>query len=124
MEPTTVYEALKYWGPLLTICTLVWRAYHRVTDKVTVWADRLMHNHLAHIQAATEVSAKLLAAVYGHSQTAAIEVEKVAVDLKEYRTWVEGVTRDLDKALREHADHDDKVQAEILRDLAVLKDRV
>jgi hypothetical protein len=46
----TVYTELKYWLPLLTIGTIIWKA----KSAITVWADTLLNNHLHSIQAATQ----------------------------------------------------------------------
>ena len=102
---TTIYEAAKYWLPLLSICTLVYRAYRKATRGITMWADKLMLNHLTHIQTATEKSATLL--------------EEVRDDGKRTIELTIQVARDL----KDHQAKDDQIQGNILRDLAVLKDR-
>lgn len=46
----TAYTELKYWLPLVTIGTIIWKA----KSAITVWADTLLNNHLHSIQAATQ----------------------------------------------------------------------
>lgn len=105
MNGTMIYEAAKYWLPLLSITTLVYRAYRKATRGITMWADKLMFNHLTHIQTATEKSATLLEEVRDDGKRTIELTLQVARDLKDYQALT------------------GKAQGDILRDLAVLKDR-
>jgi hypothetical protein len=60
MTALAFYAALKFWLPMLTAFGLVIKAYKSAKVGVTAWADALLNNHLAHIQAATEATASLL----------------------------------------------------------------
>jgi hypothetical protein len=60
MTAIALYAAVKFWLPLLTAFGLVIKAYGSTKRGITAWADTLMNNHLSHIQAATEETARLL----------------------------------------------------------------
>ena len=44
-----IYQELRWWLPMLTIGTIIWKA----KKALTTYADALLTNHLAHIQTAT-----------------------------------------------------------------------
>ena len=60
MTAPDVYAALKFWLPMVTAFGLIIRAYHSAAGGITSWADKLLNNHLSHIQAGTERTATLL----------------------------------------------------------------
>jgi hypothetical protein len=60
MTAPDVYAALKFWLPMVTAFGLIIKAYHSAAGGITSWADKLLNNHLSHIQAATEKTAALL----------------------------------------------------------------
>jgi hypothetical protein len=61
MTAIAFYAALKFWLPMVTAFVLVIKAYRTLSSGVTTWADKLLNNHLSHIQTATEATATLLA---------------------------------------------------------------
>jgi len=107
-----IYNQLKYWIPLTTVCTMIYRAYRQASKSITDWADKLMSNHLTHIQAATERSAVLLEEVRDNQ---AVQLEKAIYTAES----VQKVAVDLEH----HEQEDGKVQHDILTALEVLKDR-
>jgi hypothetical protein len=50
----SAYSEIKYWLPLISIATILWKARTAVTE----WADKLFSNHLSHIEEATVSNAK------------------------------------------------------------------
>lgn len=56
VEPSILYDAVKFWLPLLSAFALVWKAYSGAKKNVSDWAETLFSNHLSHIQAATETT--------------------------------------------------------------------
>jgi len=60
MTAPDIYAAIKFWLPMVTAFGLIIKAYHSATTGITSWADKLLNNHLSHIQAATERTATLL----------------------------------------------------------------
>ena len=107
-----IYNQLKYWIPLTTVCTMIYRAYRQASKSITDWADKLMSNHLTDIQAATERSAVLLEEVRDNQISQGVKVDLVAIHSAK-------VASDLEK----HEQEDGKVQRDILTTLEVLKDR-
>jgi hypothetical protein len=49
-----IYEQLKFWLPVSTFLALVYKAYTKAKDGVSMWAETLLDNHMAHIQGASE----------------------------------------------------------------------
>ena len=105
MNAGQFHDALTYWLPLLTICTIVYRAWNKATARVGAYADKLLKNHLSHIQENTAASAALLTEMRDGS--------KQTLEL----------TRTVHESLNLHMADDLKIQGEILKDLAILKDR-
>jgi len=54
MDFTHATEVLEQWGPWLGLVGLLWRGYHKAKASVTEWADTLLDNHAAHMQASLE----------------------------------------------------------------------
>lgn len=52
-DVNTFYDYLKYWGPIITFFALVVRAYLTAKKNIGTWADKLLTNHLAHIEVST-----------------------------------------------------------------------
>ena len=52
----TPYEVLKFWLPLVSAFVFVYKGWKGTTAKVSAYADRLLSNHLSHIQASTEAT--------------------------------------------------------------------
>lgn len=50
---STAYTEIKFWLPLLGAFGIVMRAYVSAKKNVTAFADKLLSNHLAHIEEAT-----------------------------------------------------------------------
>ena len=50
----SAYSEIKYWLPLISIATILWKARTAVTQ----WADKLFSNHLSHIEEATVSNAE------------------------------------------------------------------
>jgi len=97
----TAYTEFKFWAPLLTAITLVWKAKGALTG----YMDALMTNHLSHIQAAT--------------------VETVA-ETKKTNSLLEDHTEKLvmvQNTMRDHNEKEMQVWTGIVNTLAVLEDR-
>lgn len=56
VDPLVLYEAVKFWLPLMTIGTLLVKAYLTTKKNIGGWAEKLLSNHLSHIQKATETT--------------------------------------------------------------------
>jgi len=115
----TAYNAVKYWLPLVSVALVVFRVLVWIRNKINAtiastaaWGERLLHNHLLHIQTATEESVVILKEVRDNqseqldkAKVTAAAVEKVAVDLEK------------------HENAEGEVQQKILTALEILKDR-
>jgi len=112
MTGTQIYDAVKYWLPVTTFFTVGYSAYRSVLAKVTIWGNKLLENHLKHIQSATEESAKVLKEVRDNQISQGVKVDLVAAHVAK-------VANDLEK----HEEADGEVQHQILTALEVLKDR-
>ena len=88
VTPFVAYEAVRFWLPLVTIGGLIIKAYISATKKISTWAERLLTNHLAHIEIATtsteretKVTNKLLGQVSDQHQTLEKKVDSVFVNM-------------------------------------------
>ena len=115
----TAYNAVKYWLPLVSAALVVFRVIVWIRNKINstiaataAWGESLLHNHLAHLQTATEESVVILKEVRDNqseqlskAKLTAEAVGKVAIDLER------------------HEAADGEVQQKILTALEILKDR-
>jgi hypothetical protein len=97
----SVYSEIKYWLPMVTIGTVIWKARAAVTQ----WADKLFSNHLSHIESATVSNAE--------------EAKQTNVLLRDHSGKLEAVQNTLS------AQHDKQLQvwAGVTEALIVLKER-
>lgn len=51
---------LKFWLPILSAFGLVIKGWRTAVEKVTAWADRLLNNHMHHIEANTAETAEAM----------------------------------------------------------------
>lgn len=117
MTALAFYAALKFWLPMLTGFTFVYSGWKSATRRITEWADRLLNNHLSHIQIATEDTAE---AVKEYASASLKLLEEIRNDGKAAAHAVAQVRSDL----KEHEDADTDLQGKILLGIEVLKDRI
>jgi hypothetical protein len=84
----TWYEILRWWLPIITVITLVVKAYLSVKKSIGEWTNKLLDNHLAHIEKAsisteaeTKITNKLLGQVSDQHQTLEKKVDSVFVNM-------------------------------------------
>lgn len=116
MTAIALYAALKFWLPMVTAFILICKGYTSGVNKLTTWADKLLNNHLSHIQTATEATA---ATMLTHAAKSALLLEEIRTDGSAAALSVAQVATNLKDAERRSTER----QTEILRDLAILKDR-
>jgi hypothetical protein len=116
LTAATCYAALKFWLPMGTAFGLVIKAYRSLTTGVTSWADKLLNNHLSHIQAATESTASLTKIA---AETSAQLLREILIESRRAAVASSQVQRDL----KEYQNKDADTQRDIVTALAVLKDR-
>ncbi len=121
MTALAFYAALKYWLPLLTAFTFIFKAYKSAEKKISVgftqWANKLLDNHLSHIQTATEDTA---AAMRAFSTTAVSLLEEIRNEGKASSHVIAQVQADL-KAAQDKGD--DRFHT-IATDIAIIKERL
>jgi hypothetical protein len=112
VDPNMVYAAIKYWLPMTAFFTLVIRGWRSLKTSLTDGMDKLLNNHLSHIQLATEKTVSetektnaLLLKSAQHDATVADKVSSVATKLEE------------------HSDRELQVWNSVVKTLAVLEDR-
>lgn len=49
-----ISEVLKVWLPFVTVTSVLFAAYRSTKKSITTWANKLMNNHLDHIQKSLE----------------------------------------------------------------------
>ena len=116
MTAAILYAAFKFWLPLLTAFTFIYKGWKSATRGVTDWADSLLNNHLSHIQRYTEETA---IAVKQYAAASLALLEEIRDDGKAAANAVAQVRSDL----KGHQDDDMDIQGKILLGIEVLKDR-
>lgn len=121
------YEAFKYWAPLGSGFYLVIRAYRSAGARLTEWADKLLNNHLHHIQEATQNTVVILRGMREDSLEVAAQVEEVKQNLSSCQVPVNGgravsvvnmeMLGKLSEDLVEHQRKDEEIQGKILKSL-------
>lgn len=119
----TIYAFIKYWGPVLGFFGILIKAYASAKKSVSTkfdaflgdvngWADKLLNNHLKHIEIATTETATLtektnalLVSTQLNDAVAATKAAEVAM------------------ALHEHNDRQAQVWQGVVTQLSVLEDR-
>lgn len=107
-----VYAALKFWLPLATAFTLVYKAYTSAKKNIGEWAHTLLNNHLAHVQDATEQTVLETKKTNDLLQSSALkdtETQRYVLDVK--------------MSLAEHNEKELQVWGGIVNTLAILEDR-
>lgn len=122
-----VYEAVKYWGPLAGAFLMVYRSYKKAGQKLTEWADKLLNNHLHHIQEATQATVMLLRDMKEQDSQVAERVENVRINLESCQVPIHDgravsvVNMEslgmIHAELRNHMKNDEEVQDRILKSL-------
>ena len=125
------YEAFKYWMPLGSGFYLVIRAYRSAGTKLTEWADKLLNNHLHHIQEATQNTVMILRDMREDSLEVAAQVEEVKQNLSSCQVPVHGgkavsvvnmeTLGEIRAELANHIKVDEEIQAKILLSLDEIK---
>ena len=126
-----VYEAVKYWGPLAGAFLMVYRGYKKAGAKLTEWADKLLNNHLHHIQEATQATVMILRDMKEQDAQVAERVEDVRMNLESCQVPLKDgravsvinmeTLGELRGELIEHIKTDEEVQGKILKSLDELK---
>lgn len=57
MTGPEVYILVKFWGPILTMGGFIVKGFFIVKKGISSWANTLLDNHMAHIQASAEKAA-------------------------------------------------------------------
>jgi hypothetical protein len=105
----TAYEMLKFWLPLVTTFLMVMKGWTTGKKLVTSWAERLLNNHLHHIEANTAEAAQLLKDTHAEFKTLRSDQAVSFMDVR----------RDMMLFM----DGNNKIQQSILTNLEILKDR-
>jgi hypothetical protein len=102
----TWYELIRWWLPIITVITLVVKAYLSVKKSIGEWTNKLLDNHLAHIEKAsisteaeTKVTNKLLTQVSEQHATLEKKVDAVFTNMnmhqeRQLQMW-DGVAKTL-----------------------------
>lgn len=104
-DVNTFYDYLKYWGPIITFFVLVVRAYLTAKKNIGTWADKLLTNHLSHIEASTTNTVSETQKTNKLLENQALKADAVAA------------------ALKEHSDKEMQVWETVSKTLVVLEDR-
>lgn len=85
VAPLVVYETIKFWLPALTVLSLVVKAYFTAKKNIGVFCDKLLTNHLSHIELAVSNTESETKKTNDLLRDAAHKDEIVARDLTEHQ---------------------------------------
>lgn len=108
-EYTLWYEAVKFWLPLATILGLIVQGWRSLVKKITIWVEKLLNNHLHHIEENTAEAAAALRETHAEFKTMRADQAVSFMDVR----------RDMMLFM----DGQSKIQQSILTNLEILKDR-
>lgn len=131
MTGLEIYALIKFWGPLLTFGSIVVKGFFVAKKGISSWANTLLDNHMAHIQASAEKAADAVTELASYHRNT-LESQKEMV------SEMVGVRQDLArngdqvletmKSMREDALHSQaaniQVQGAILTGIEVIKVKV
>lgn len=112
MDIAAVYTAAKYWIPLSTLFVMVFKAYTSGKRSIGAWAEKLLSNHLTHIQAATESTVLETKKTNVLLETAAVKQDATSKEVTESKNL-----------LKDNAEKQLQVWQGVVKTLAVLEDR-
>ena len=110
MDWVAVYVALKYWVPVTTVISLGVKAYFVTKKAATKWADTMLDNHMAHIEASSERAAAAVTELAGYHKEM----------LDQQREMVSNIAL-VQRDFHEHVREDERVQSAILTGIEVIK---
>lgn len=110
MTLAALYEQLKFWLPVTTVITLMVRAYFATKKAAQSWANTMLDNHMAHIQASSERAAAAVTELAGYHKEM----------LDQQRDLVQNMTM-MQRDFHEHTMEDARVQSAIFTALEVIK---
>lgn len=109
MPWSAVHEALKFWLPVISAFLLVIKGWKTLVRKLTEWTEKLLNNHLHHIEINTAAAVELLRELPAEFKTLRGDQAISFMDIRRDLTTV--------------VDTNNKVQQAILTNLEILKDR-
>lgn len=112
VDPISFYAGLKFWLPLASAFALIIKAYGTAKKNVSEWADKLLNNHLTHIEAAT-----------GATHTETIKTNTLLASAALADMDVARKVADTRVALDTYNEKHEKVWQGVLNTLTVLEDR-
>lgn len=105
-----IYEQLKYWLPVTTVLGLLFKAYTKARNSMSIWAGALIDNHMTHIQAATE-----------KASDAVVQLANYHRDMLDSQHSMVSTLHDMKTELHEYAKDSLDVQSNIVTNLEVVK---
>jgi hypothetical protein len=100
-----LYEEAKFWGPLISGSVTFYLWWKSAKKSARDFADKMLDNHLQHIQQNTERTSQILA------------------DMHEGQKNDARALAELSRGFKDHNVRDARTHAQMLSDLSVLKDR-
>jgi hypothetical protein len=110
MSLVALYEQLKFWLPVVTVITLMIKGFRSAKSAAQTWANTMLDNHMAHIQASSERAAAAVTELAGYHKEM----------LDQQRDLVQNMTL-MQRDFHEHIQEDQRVQQAIFTALEVVK---
>jgi hypothetical protein len=79
------YNFIKYWLPIISAFLMVHKGWNTFKTNVNGWADKLLNNHLSHIQSSTQETVILLRDLKDREDRKAEKVEAVRIANEDIR---------------------------------------
>jgi hypothetical protein len=101
----TIYEQVRFWLPLISGFGLVIKAYSSAKNNISEFCNKLLDNHLSHIEVATVSNAE--------------EAKQTNILLKDHAGKIDMVQN----TLRDHHEKQLQVWQGVIEGLTILKER-
>ena len=117
MTPTIIYDAVKFWLPIVTGTGIIIKAYLTAKKNASEWLERIMNRQLGHLEVSTEHAAKAVVELAGFHKDM-LESQK---EMVRSQGDVLGVIKDMHADFQHHVSEDVRVQSQILTGIEILK---
>lgn len=90
-----IYALVKFWLPVITAFGLVIKGFHLASVGVSNWADRLLNNHLSHIEDSNERAATAISELASYHKESLSLQQAVIHEIQEQRADIRSLTAKL-----------------------------
>lgn len=112
MTGLEVFAFIRLWLPVATVGGLIIKAYFTTKNGITNWANKILDNHMAHIQDATE-----------KASIAVIELSNYHHNMLDTQTRMLSSLESMSSDFHSHVKDDHDIQSKMLVSMEMIKER-